>query len=114
MAQPSSTTSRKPKPPNYDPYVRHAVTVEAGPEQAFEMFLQEFPAWWPHNLRCTKVGVEHTKFDRDGDPACETGPHRHGQGLADDPERVHGKGRRRRRQDALKSRRAARGRSDSD
>jgi hypothetical protein len=54
LTQTSSPASRKPKPPNYEPYVRHAVSAEAGPQQAFEVLLQDFPAWWPHNFRCTK------------------------------------------------------------
>jgi len=52
-----STADKKPKPPNYDPFVRHHVTVRAGVDGAFKTFVESFPSWWPHNYRCTKVGA---------------------------------------------------------
>ncbi|GIJ34839.1 hypothetical protein Vse01_39870 [Micromonospora sediminimaris] len=52
-----STTARKPKPPNYDPFVRHSVTVAADRKTAFKVFLEDFPQWWPENFRTTKVGA---------------------------------------------------------
>ncbi|MEU4642923.1 SRPBCC family protein [Micromonospora sp. NPDC023814] len=52
-----STAAKKPKPPNYDPFVRHSVTVKADRKTAFTMFLEGFPEWWPNNFRTTKVGA---------------------------------------------------------
>ncbi|PZG24367.1 hypothetical protein C1I95_00120 [Micromonospora craterilacus] len=52
-----STATRKPKPPNYDPFVRHSVTVKADRKTAFKVFLEDFPQWWPKNFRTTKVGA---------------------------------------------------------
>jgi uncharacterized protein YndB with AHSA1/START domain len=51
-----TAAARKPKPPNYDPYVRHSTTVNVGRERAFKYFLEEYPSWWPPNFRTVKVG----------------------------------------------------------
>jgi uncharacterized protein YndB with AHSA1/START domain len=46
----------KPKKLTYDPFVRHSVTVNAKPDEAFRIFLDEFPQWWPPMFRTVKVG----------------------------------------------------------
>jgi uncharacterized protein YndB with AHSA1/START domain len=50
-------TATKPRKLTYDPYVRHSVTVNADPDRAFRVFVEDFPQWWPSMFRCTKVGA---------------------------------------------------------
>jgi uncharacterized protein YndB with AHSA1/START domain len=65
---PTASKATKPRKLTYDPYVRHSVTVNADPNRAFRVFVEEFPQWWPPMFRCTKVGaplgVDPTKGGR--------------------------------------------------
>jgi uncharacterized protein YndB with AHSA1/START domain len=53
----AATKTATAKKPNYDPYVRHSVTVPVDAKRAFKVFLEEFPSWWPPPFRTTKVGA---------------------------------------------------------
>lgn len=44
----------------------HTVTFDAVSERAFKVFVEEFPSWWPHDFRYTKVGAAVGVDGREG------------------------------------------------